>query len=295
MGMVRVVPNVLDSNPSVAESPVEPFSLLLFSVDTALVRAAVKAGVSGIIVDWERAGKRARQAHANTEINVHTVEDLRAVRQATDGPVICRINAWHGGTAGEIDAAIGAGADELLLPMVRDRAEVEAALERVGGRRPLGILIETTDAVAHARELCSLPLARVYVGLNDLAIDRRAENIFEAVADGTVERVRGACGLPFGFGGLTLPECGAPIPCRLLIGEMARLSSRFSFLRRSFLRDIQGKSIEAEVPRLLEAIAAAGRRSDADVRRDQESLVAAIRRQPPSLYGTFAAPSILPA
>ena len=37
-----------------------------------------------------------------------------------------------------------------------------------------------------AADLCRLPLTRVYVGLNDLSIDRGLANIFTSVADGTV-------------------------------------------------------------------------------------------------------------
>ena len=37
------------------------------------------------VVDWERRGKADRQAGANTEIGVDTVDDLRAARAATRG------------------------------------------------------------------------------------------------------------------------------------------------------------------------------------------------------------------
>ena len=239
----------------------------------------MRAGVSGIIVDWERAGKRERQARADTEINTHTLDDLRRVRQATDGLVLCRINHPHAGSPSEIESAIAAGADELLVPMVRTAADVEFVLDRVRNRCRVGILIETNEAVALARELCALPLSRVYVGLNDLAIDRGASSIFQAVADKTVERVRAACSVPFGWGGLTLPEAGTPIPCRLLIGEMARLDTSFSFLRRSFHRDVDGRNLEVEVPRLVAAIDAARARHADAATHDRLELEAAIDRQ----------------
>lgn len=255
------------------------FSLLLFSVDELVIRSAVRAGVAGIVVDWERAGKNARQAAADTEINTHTVVDLRRVRRATDGLVICRINGPDRGSVEEVDAAIDAGADEILVPMVRRRADVEVVLDRVRGRCRVGMLIETVDAVERAPELCELPVSRVYVGLNNLAIDRGGGggNIFEAVADGTVDRVRKACPLPFGFGGLTLPDAGSPIPCRLLIAEMARLGANFSFLRRSFHRDMRGRDMGVEVPRLCAALESAHRRSAAEVRRDTQAFDDAVR------------------
>jgi len=95
----------------------------------------------------------------------------------------------------EVEQAVGAGADEVLLPMIQTAEAVEAALGLAAGRCGVGILIETVRAVGLAEELAGLPLTRVYVGLNDLAIERRTPSIFAAVADGTVERVRA----PFGF------------------------------------------------------------------------------------------------
>ena len=253
------------------------FALQLFSVDPGFVKKAVRAGVTGVVVDWEYAGKACRQSGADTEINHHTPDDLRRVRAATDAPVMCRINGLHDGSAAEIDQAIALGADELMLPMVRGLGEVERALDLVRGRRPLGILIETRAAVGLAFSLCALPLSRVYVGLNDLAIDRGTPNIFDAIADGTVETVRRVCPVSFGFGGLTLPEAGFPIPCRLLIGEMARVNAEFSFLRRSFHKDIQGRSLEVEVPRLIAAMAAARARTPEAVIQEHDEFVAAVR------------------
>jgi len=257
------------------------FSLWLFSVEPGFIKKAVHSGVTGVVVDWECSGKACRQAGADTEINHHTPDDLRRVRAATDGPVMCRINGLHAESAAEIDRAISLGADELLLPMVRAIDDVERALDLVGGRRPLGILIETRAAVGLAPELCALPISRAYVGLNDLAIDRGAPNIFEAAADGTVDEVRRACTVEFGFGGLTLPEAGHPVPCRLLIAEMARLGAGFSFLRRSFHRDMRDRSLDEEVPRLLAALAAAQTRTPQQVEQDRQEFVAAVRAAEP--------------
>jgi hypothetical protein len=140
----------------------------------------------------------------------------------------------------------------------------------------VGILIETVTAVERAATFTDLPLARVYVGLNDLGIERRAANIFSAVSDGTVERVRRSTRMPFGFGGLTVPEGGRPVPCRLLMGEMARLDCQFSFLRRSFHRDVRGRSMADIIPRIRDAVADARARSPEAVERDREALVRAI-------------------
>lgn len=256
----------------------EPFGLLLFSTNPAFIREAVAAGIQCILVDCEQAGKERRQASADTEINLNTVADLRRVRSCTDAVVICRINGYGPGTAEEVESVVAAGANEILLPMARSLGVVEAVMGQVNGRCKVGMLIETVAAVKLAGEFSRLPLARVYVGLNDLAIERRTPNIFSAVADGTVERVREHFRhIPFGFAGLTLPELGRPIPCRLLIGEMARLQCDFSFLRRSFHRDLEGRSMAADIPRIIAALRSACQRSADAVVRDREELVRTIR------------------
>jgi hypothetical protein len=252
------------------------FELVLFSIDPALIRRAVAAGAATVIVDWESDQKQDRQLGADTEINHHTPADLRRVRAATDAHVLCRVNAFSDRTAEEVEAAVAGEADELLLPMVRTSAEVEATLELVAGRCRLGILVETNEAVALAKELAGLPLSRVYVGLNDLAIERGTSTIFAPLVDGTLEELRPLFPMLFGFGGLTLPDLGAPVPCRLLIAELARLGCSFSFLRRSFHRDIGGRDVGAEVPRLLAALEAAFRRPPLAIARERAELEEAI-------------------
>ncbi len=228
--------------------------LYLFSVDVPFIRAAVAAGIKGVVVDWERRGKAERQAGFDTQINSHTVKDLHTVRSATSARILCRIDAFGSHTRDQVQCALDGGADEILLPMVRSPIEVEKVLAYCRGRVPVGILIETTDAVACAAELVQLPLSRVYVGLHDLAIDRGDCNPFHAISDGTVEQLRQLCPCEFGFAGLTLPGCGYPIPSLLLLAEMARLRADFTFLRRSFLRDIAGRCLKREMARLRLAI-----------------------------------------
>jgi hypothetical protein len=254
----------------------DSFELLLFSTDLAMVTRATMAGVDGFIVDWEQRDKARRQAGVDTGIGHDTYEDLCRVRGATAAPVICRLNGVHEGTPEEIEAAIGGGATEILLPMVRTVDEVEAVIDAVGGRCGVGILIETLAGVACATRLARLPLTRVYVGLNDLAIERQSASIFDAVVDGSVESLRALFSIPFGFGGLTLPDQGRPVPCRLLIGEMARLDCRFAFLRRSFHRDVSCGSVEGGLHDIRQAIGNARCRRRSEVDRDQRALRAVV-------------------
>ena len=228
-----------------------------------------------MIVDLERQGKHRRQAGADTQINDDRIEDVARLHSCLDTRVVCRVNAVAPGTDDEIERVVAAGADEVLLPMVRRVQEVEHVLDLVDGRCGVGILIETADATAAAPELGRLPLTRVYVGLNDLAIERRSPNIFCALTDGTVDEIRRSIPLPFGVAGLTLPDAGRPIPCRLLIGELARLDCSFSFLRRSFLRDAAGREAEA-IPVIKAAMRAARARPAREIERDRAELRDAI-------------------
>lgn len=257
--------------------------LYVFSVEPGLVRDVVVAGAAGIVVDWENRGKERRQQGWGTEINRHTPRDLERVRAATGGRVLCRINAHGPWTADEVRAAVARGADEILLPMVRRPEEVDRTLDLVDGRCGLGILVETRDAVERAAELARRPLSRVYVGLNDLRIDRGATDLFTPLVDGTVDRVRAAVDVPFGVAGLTLPGLGAPIPTRLIGAELVRVGAAFTFLRRSFLADLAGRDPAVEVPRMHAASATLRARTPEQVCADRDALLAAVGGTPAPL------------
>ncbi len=250
--------------------------LLLFTVDPGFGRDVVAAGAAGIVVDWERRGKARRQAGEGTQINADTVEDLARMRAATDGRLLCRINGAGPWTAGEVADALAAGADEILLPMVRTAEEVDRTLDLVAGRCGLGILVETQDAVDRVSELARRPLSRIYVGLNDLRIDRRSSELFRPLVDGTVDAVRAAVTQPFGVGGLTLPGGGFPVPGMLLAAELVRLRTGFTFLRRSFTADMAGRDPFVEVPRLLAALADLGGADPLTVAERRADFVAAV-------------------
>jgi len=261
---------------------VSRFGLFLFTRDPALAKEATAAGIDGFVVDWERRGKRERQAGADTEIRADTPADLSEIRKSTEARVVCRVDGPGAGCEGEIEKAIELGADDVLLPMVRAPDEVERAREQVDGRCGLGILVETKDAVRSAATLGRFPLSRVYVGLNDLMIDRGASSLFEPLVDGTVERIREHFPMPFGLAGLTLPDLGHPIPCRLLIATMVRLRVDFSFLRRSFLRDVEPDSLTQAVDEIRAAIERAREAGQAAAASASAELAAAVRVELPA-------------
>ncbi|WP_245753601.1 aldolase [Geodermatophilus ruber] len=255
--------------------------LFLFTVDPRWGADVVAAGAAGIIVDWERRGKHRRQLGESTQISTDTPADLSRVRAATDGRLLCRLNGYGPWTAGEVDDAVARGADELLLPMVRTPEEVDRTLDLVAGRCGLGILVETRAAVDRIAELARRPLARIYVGLNDLRIDSRSDQLFQPLVDGTVDAIRALVDRPFGVGGLTLPEGGFPVPGRLLAAELVRLGADFTFLRRSFTADMAGRDPFVEVPRLLATLTQLRSAGRPDVAERRAAFVAAVTAEMP--------------
>jgi hypothetical protein len=251
--------------------------LLLFATHGELVAAAEEFGVDGLVVDLESRGKQDRQVGYDTEITRQTPHELCQVRRASRLPIVCRINPVGPWTPAEAEAAIEAGADELLVPMLSRAAELEPLQEQVRGRCGLAAMIETDSAVADAAGFGAMPLSRVYVGLNDLHIDRGARHLFTAVSDGTVERVRSAVGdLPFGFAGVTHPGYGDPLPCHHLVNEMARLACDFTFLRRSFFRQAAELGACEVVEAITSAVQRARARPVSQVRRDHHAAMQAI-------------------
>jgi hypothetical protein len=78
--------------------------------------------------------------------------------------------------------------------------------------------------------------------------------------------------MPFGFGGLTVPEGGEPVPCRVLMSIMAGNKASFSFLRRSYHRDMKGRDPMIEIPRIMAAMESAARRTEGEIARDMQEL-----------------------
>jgi hypothetical protein len=240
---------------------------------------------SAVVVDWEHRGKADRQSAADTRIGTDTQlghdrpEDLARVASQLDVPVVCRIDAPSHETPDQIDLAVRLGADEVLLPMVQTADEVERALSHAAGRVGIGVMVETAAAVEHITELAELPLTRIYIGLVDLALDRGTPSIFTALVDGTADHVaKHVDAVPLGAGGLTLPGGGDPIPVRLLAGELVRLGCAFSFLRRSFLRDLGALPPGEGIARVRSMTAELAIRTPAEVEADRYALVDAVAR-----------------
>jgi hypothetical protein len=250
--------------------------ILLFTADRLLARAAVAAGITGFVVDWEdRQGGIDRSA-SDEGVAPDTAEDVGRMAAVPGARVVCRLNAVGAGTAREIDLAIESGARDLLVPMIDTPHQVEEVTDLVRGRAGVGIMIETTGACDRAGEIARVPVDFVYVGLLDLAIGRREGNVFRPLADGTASRLRECFERTrFGIGGVTVVDGGAPVPCPVLMGELARLRTDFVFARRSFKRDVRGRDMTVEHQRLQAAWRALRSRDAARTAADHDEFVTA--------------------
>lgn len=209
-----------------------------------VAQIAEAAGVDRIFVDMEFIGKDERQKGLDTVKSHHTPADIRAVKAAVkSAQVLARINPIHPAqpdypdSAGEIEAALEAGADLLMLPYFKTPEEVAEFLSLVRGRAVTMLLVETPEAAARLEEILALPgIDQVHIGINDLSLGLGKGFMFELLADGTVE---GLClklrqkGIPYGFGGIAALGGGA-LPAEYIIREHYRLGSGCAILSRSF-------------------------------------------------------------
>lgn len=242
-------------------------SLLLFTNVAELAAQAIGAGIDGIIIDWERHDTPERQVMDDGKTD--SLEDLQTICAVPGVRPYCRINPWNENSCFEMEQALTAGAEHILLTMVHGADEVEQFIETVAGRARTGIMVETVAACDCAGVLAKLPIDFVYVGLFDLALSSNSANLFQPFLDHTVMRLREQfASLPFGVGGLTTVDRGTPIPCLDLMAELARHHCDFTFLRRSFKRDIIGRDMDEEVAKLQQHWARLLHRSEVEVERD---------------------------
>ena len=253
-------------------------ALFLFTTDASFAKEAVAAGVDYIIVDWERGPKIARQAGTGFQIGEDTEDDARRLCIDHNLPVFVRINALSLSIASEIRAATEAGCRGIMLPMARSREEVSKFLSLVPSDIRTLIQIETGELASATESIADLPWDFAHVGLNDLKLSRDAPSIWSAVTDGTVERIcQSLRGRSFGFGGMTVVDCGNPIPAELVMLEMVRLSCSMGVLRRSFTADIVGRDIAYEISAVRQLLAIGSSRAIEQITLDHLRLVNAIR------------------
>ena len=258
----------------------------LITNDPQVAAFAVANGVGRIMVDIERLGKVERQIGRSTVISDHHIGDVARIRAAVPtANILLRINPWHAGSPAEIAEGIAAGADHIMLPMVRDQHEVVAAAACLSGSR-VGLvpLIETPAAMARLNLIVPVQgVSEIYIGLNDLHLGLGLQFMFEIVAGGLLDHMAGimrAAEMPFGFGGIATLGGGA-VPAELVLAEHRRLGSTRVILSRAFSRgatsveDFRAANLGLELQRIDHAWEAL---AQADLAAKHRELQAAVQR-----------------
>ena len=219
-------------------------TLMYITNNPQIARIARSAGVDRIWVDLEYIGKEDRQGGMDTVKSHHTIEDVRRIRPVVaDSELLVRINpiheadGTHMGTEAEIEQVIEAGADVIMLPMLKSKYQAERFLNAVNGRTKTILLFETAEAVENMDEILELPnVDEVHIGLNDLHLAYGMKFMFELLCDGTVEKMCRkfqAKGVKYGFGGIARVGLGM-LPAEYIITEHYRLQSTAAILSRGF-------------------------------------------------------------
>lgn len=214
--------------------------LMLITNAPDIAHHAVSSGVDTIFVDLEKMGKEARQGHVNTVKSNHSIADIAAVRAAIgSNELLVRTNPLHQKSREEIDAAIDAGADCLMLPMFETAADVEQYCELVAGRAKVCPLIETPEALADHAALARIAAVDSYhFGLNDLHIAYGNTFIFEPLVEGKLDAAIASlstAGISFGIGGVARCDEGV-VSGRMVLQEITRRGARAVILSRTFHR-----------------------------------------------------------
>lgn len=205
---------------------------------------ADETGVDRIFIDMEYIGKEERQAGLDSVKSHHTISDIIAVKKnIKKAELLVRVNPIHQATSAycssydEINAAIDAGADVVMLPMYRTLNDVEQFLSIVNGRARTQLLAETPDACDIMSRVVSIPeVDEIHIGLNDLHLAMHKRFMFELLADGTVDQICNQIkesNKQFGFGGIARIGYGL-LPAEYVIREHYRLGSTCAILSRAF-------------------------------------------------------------
>lgn len=213
-------------------------TLMYITNNPHIAKIAQDAGVDRIWVDLEYKGKEERQAGMNTVKSKHTIEDVKALRAVvTTSKLMVRVNPLDEESEDEINKVVEAGADYIMLPMFKTKAEVEKFISLVGGRAKTMLLLETKEAMECLDEYITVPgIDEIHIGLNDLHLAHKMTFMFELVADGTVEKIANKLkehNIRFGFGGFARIGYGI-LPAEMILTHHYALGSEMAILSRGF-------------------------------------------------------------
>lgn len=235
-----------------------PHRLIFLTKEPEVGRLAERAGIDWIFVDLEYRGKADRQTGRDTVISAHSITDVARMRSVlTKAQLLVRVNPMGEWSAAEVDAAIGAGADILMLPFFTTAAEVASFIAMVRGRAKTCLLVETLAAVTAIDRILAVPgIDFVHIGLNDIHIERQTRFMFEFLADGSLdalaEKIR-VSGIPFGIGGMARIGEKVP-PAEAILAEHYRLGSSGVILARSFVGSVPAGDMAALEKALISGV-----------------------------------------
>lgn len=219
-------------------------TLMYITNNPITAKIAQKAGVDRIWIDMEYIGKDKRQGGMDTVKNHHTVDDIKMLRPiVNNAELMVRVNPLHEATADycssedEIDQAIKAGADIIMLPMFRTTAEVEQFIKYVNGRAKVQLLVETAEAAANIDSILKIPgIDEIHIGLNDLHLAYHMDFMFELLCGDIIkdlcQKIKDK-GIKYGFGGIARVGHGM-LPAEYIIAEHYHLGSSAAILSRGF-------------------------------------------------------------
>ncbi len=223
------------------------------------IQQYIDAGVERIMIDLELLDKIKRQEGLDSFITDHTIDDVAKTRSLIDSQnqsekteLMVRINHYNENSNQEIMDAIKAGADIIMLPFIQNISEVKSTIniiQDIDSTIKFIPLIETIYSFDNLEEICKLPhITEIYLGLNDLHIERKMSFMFELLTDGSVERfanIANKYNVIFGFGGVAAPNIGA-IKAEDLIAIHAYLGSSMVILGRSFKNNSKNYQADLE-------------------------------------------------
>lgn len=219
-------------------------TLMYITNNPVTAQIAQEAGVDRIWIDMEYIGKDKRQGGMDTVKNHHTIEDIKKLRSiVTNAELMVRVNPLHSASADycssedEINQAIEAGADVIMLPMFRTAGDVKEFVSFVNGRAKVQLLVETAEAVANIDSILEVPgIDEVHIGLNDLHLAYHMDFMFELICGDVVNilcrKIRDK-GIKYGFGGIARVGYGM-LPAEYIIAEHYHLGSTAAILSRGF-------------------------------------------------------------
>lgn len=229
-----------------------PLNLMYITNDPDVAKIAENAGVDWIFIDMEFIGKDNRQGGLDTVQNHHTIEDIKTIRKAVSkSKVLVRVNPIHGvqkngyfDSEDEINAAVEAGADIIMLPFFHTLQEVsdfigfvQRANDKYNRAVKTCLLLETPEAAILLDEILNINgIDMIHIGLNDLHLAMGMKFMFQLLTDGIVDQLAKkirAKGIPFGFGGIAGLSGGA-LPGSYILKEHYRLGSSMVIIGRSF-------------------------------------------------------------